>query len=250
MVLVEGLRAVEEALDAGARASFAVTSPRLRSGEIGRTLLSRLGEASGAGSTGGPIDVVDVGDTELDGLAATESPQGILLVCQEPGAGLDDLTYDRPVLVLDAIQDPGNVGTLIRSAVAFGMTGIVTLDGTADPWGAKAVRASAGMAFRLPIVRCDVDAALAAFAENKVQVLVAAAGDGAVAETSSVVGSVARMPRRDVALVLGNEGRGVRDRVRAAADGTVSVEMSGSAESLNVGVAGSILMHDLMRESE
>ena len=250
MVLVEGLRAVEEALDAGARASFAVTSTRLRSGEVGRTLLARLGEATRVGPNPGPIDVVELGDTELDGLAATESPQAVLLVCREPVAGLDDLTYDRPVLVLDAIQDPGNVGTLIRSAVAFGMTGIVTLDGTADPWGAKAVRASAGMAFRLPIVRCDVDAALSAFAENKVQVLVAAASAGAAAETSLAVRSGPRVRRRDVALFLGNEGSGVRDKVRAAAHGTVSVEMSGPAESLNVGVAGSILMHDLTRESE
>jgi TrmH family RNA methyltransferase len=151
-------------------------------------------------------------------------------------------------LILDAIQDPGNVGALIRSAVAFGFGGVVVLDGTGDPWGAKAVRAAAGMTFHIPVHSCDADSAIAAVSEM-----------GSTLYCASAEGKPLRGPRQGhgtstggagFALVLGNEGAGVRPVLREAADSIVSVEMNGAAESLNVGIAGSILMHELTRTDE
>ena len=226
-VLVEGVRAVGEALDAGAEVDFAVVAPRLGLSEEGGRIRARLGE----------VDVVEVSDSELDALSDTDHPQGVILVCLEPRLGLDALAQGSRWLVLDAVQDPGNVGTLVRSAVAFGFDGVVCLDGTVDPWGAKVIRASAGMAFRLPVIVCTVSDMLNAFAERGTPVLVGAA-DG----SSDVA------PLRSFALVLGNEGAGVRNQVRSAATETVAVSMRGPSESLNVAVAGSILMHDLTRE--
>jgi len=226
-VLVEGARAAGEALDAGAEVDFAVIAPKLSRSEEGERIRTRL--------VG--MDVAEVSDSELDALADTDHPQGVILVCLEPCHGLDALADADRWLVLDAVQDPGNVGTLIRSAVAFGLDGVVCLDGTVDPWGAKTVRASAGMVFRLPVILCTVSDMLNAFAERGTPILVGAA-DG----SSDVA------PLRTLALVLGNEGAGVRDEIRSAAADTLSVSMRGPSESLNVAVAGSILMHDLTRE--
>jgi len=239
-VLVEGVRAVEEVLGTTASVDFAVVSPKLAMTEGGRRILERLPST-------GVIEVVDVADEKLPDLAGTENPQGVLLVCEEPAWGLDDLPDEGPVVVLDAIQDPGNVGTLIRSAAAFGFRGVVALDGTGDPWGAKAVRASSGSVFRIPVGRARCDEAMVAFASRGWRVLAAAADGVALGRVPD--GSIEHREQvRKVALVLGNEGAGVRDAVRAAADATVAIRMAAEVESLNVGIAGSILMHELTRD--
>lgn len=231
LVLVEGVRAVSEALDTGTRVSFAVTSPRLSTTEAGAALGRRLAE----------LDCASVTDRELAESADTDHPQGVLLVCEEPVSALSDLPDSGRFLILDAVQDPGNVGTLVRSAVAFGLDAIICLDGTVDPWGAKVVRASAGMMFRLPVVACGVDEALAAFRERGVPLLVSSP-EGADANRHRGLASFG--------LVVGNEGAGVRGDFRGAAPATVAVSMTGPAESLNVGIAGSILMHMLTAEGE
>jgi len=231
LVLVEGLRAVIEALDAGARARFAVVSDRLGTTEAGRGVEQRL-EREG-------IETDVLADAEFAALASTESPQGVLLVCEQEESELATMVANAgPMLVLDALQDPGNVGTLIRSAVAFGFKGVVALDGTADPWSSKVVRASSGTVFRTSLARAATSEALATIQASGRVILVAAA-DGELVERSG---------GREIALVIGNEGAGVRDEIRTAADGTVSVGMSGPVESLNAGIAGSILMHELTRE--
>lgn len=229
LVLVEGVRAVREALDSGAPPRFAVLSPRLWSSEPGRALAERLAAVAG-------LEVAEVDDSELEELADTASPQGVLLVCPEPRADLEGLS-GRRFLVLDAVQDPGNVGTLVRGAVAFGLDGVVCLDGCVDPWGAKAVRASAGLVFRLRIVTASASAMLRRMEVLDVPVWVADAQGEDVA---------ARRGEARFALVVGNEGAGVREEIRAHAATTVAIAMNGPAESLNAGVAGSILMHTLV----
>jgi TrmH family RNA methyltransferase len=237
-VLVEGIRAVAEALNAGARPAFAVTSPRLRESPAGRSLDDRLGE----------LDRVEIGDAELSGLGDTEHPQGVLLVCHEPDAGDDELPPGGLFLVLDAVQDPGNVGTLVRSAVAFGFDALLCLDGTGDPWSAKAVRASAGMVFRLPVVATSAARATERLGALGVPILVASSeGEPVGASLGTAREPGTSGARRGLALVVGNEGVGVRGEIRAVADSVVAVPMSGPAESLNVGIAGAVLMYDIAR---
>ncbi|MEX2472767.1 MAG: RNA methyltransferase, partial [Gemmatimonadota bacterium] len=225
LVLVEGVRCVGAALDAGAPIRFAVVAPSLEDRPEGATLIERLGAAH--------VDIRAVDDDELAELADTEAPQGVLAVAEEPRTELTDL---RPGcwLVLDAVQDPGNAGTLVRAATAFGVDGVVSLDGTVDLWGPKAVRASAGLVYRVPIVRADVGALVQRCGSEGVEILVADASGEDVAG----LGAAER-----VALVVGNEGAGVRDELVRAAGRRVSVPMQGSVESLNVGVAGSILLY-------
>ena len=226
-MLVEGVRATAEALDAGADVSFVVTSSKLTATEAGQALSRRLDEH----------DVEAVTDGVLAELADTQSPQGVLLVCWEPERSLAPLRRGR-YLVLDGIQDPGNAGTLIRGAVAFGLDGVVCLDGTVDPWSAKTVRASAGMVFRSPVLLASVQELLRRLAKVDVPLFVAdSVGDDVEAH----------LGMEGFALVIGNEGAGVRKDLRDRAAAVVSVPMRGPAESLNVGVAGSILMHTLSR---
>lgn len=231
LVLVEGLRAVREALDAGARVRFAVLHRGLLERPEGHALEERM--------RGEGIDVDVVEQDAFDAVSATGSPQGALLVCEQEEAELEEVTSaDGPILVLDALQDPGNVGTLVRSAIAFGFAGVIALDGTADPWGAKVVRSSAGAVLRARIARASVEDAVEALGTAGRSVWVASA-DGptfGVSEASRT------------ALVVGNEGAGVRDELRAAADAVVSIRMSGAIESLNAGIAGSILMYELTRD--
>lgn len=226
-VLVEGSRAAAEALDAGVEVSFAVTSPRLESSEQGAGLAERLRA----------YDVAHVDDGTLEGLSDTRHPQGVVLVCRQPDATLAVLTEGGRCLVLDAIQDPGNAGTLVRSAVAFGMDAVVCLAGTVDPWSPKTVRASAGMIFRIAVVQATVEELVARLGAVDVPIYVA---DARGEEAGEGWGEV-------FALVVGNEGEGVRAEMRRAAARQVGVRMPGPAESLNVAIAGSILLYALTR---
>lgn len=157
LVLVEGVRASAEALAAGADIRFVVRSPRLLDTEAGRTLASVL---TGRELQTDGVDVteltdVELADAELAELSDTEHPQGVLCVCSEPSLDLAQLRIGTPatVLLLDGLQDPGNLGTLIRAARAFGVDAVIVLDGSVDPWNPKAVRAAAGASFRTQITR-------------------------------------------------------------------------------------------------
>ena len=232
LVLVEGVRAVREALAAGAVARFAVASPALDRLEEGRAARAALARA------GVEVDAVD--DREVAELADTGHPQGVLLVCAEPTAAADAVRAGGRYLVLDAVQDPGNVGTLMRTATAFDVDAVVVLDGTADPWGAKAVRASAGMVFHRPVLQRGGEDAVALLRAAGVPLLVADATGSDVAEA---------VPPGGWALVVANEGAGPREALRRAADRLVRVPMPGPAESLNAAVAGALLLYALTRET-
>ncbi|MFQ5536206.1 MAG: TrmH family RNA methyltransferase [Gemmatimonadota bacterium] len=226
-VLVEGRRAVAEALDAGAEPRFAVVSPGFAESPAGRALESRL--------RGADCDMVEVEDAVLDEVAHTERPQGVILVAEEPHAPeLTALPSPGRYLILDGVQDPGNVGTLVRSAVAFALDGVVVLDGTADPWSPKAVRAAAGATFHLPVAAAS-GKEVPGWCRASGLSLVVAAGEGT---------DIAAWPEAPGwALVVGNEGAGVREALREAADATVRIPMENSLDSLNAGVAGSILLY-------
>lgn len=233
-MLVEGVRAIGGALTAGVDVKFALISERLEATPTGTALASTLRSMD--------VDVTEVTMAELDDLADTEHPQGALLICREPRAELSGLvgTGEGRYLVLDGVQDPGNAGTLARTAAALSIDGLVFLDGSVDPWSPKTVRASAGSLFQVGTVRASAVDAIAAFAGANVPLWVAEA-DGQNVEEAEATDSFA--------LVLGNEGAGPRVALRDASTHSVAVPMSGSVNSLNVAVAGSILLYELTKES-
>jgi TrmH family RNA methyltransferase len=231
LVLVEGVRSVAEALAAGADIRFAVQSPRLLGTEPGRALASTL-----AGQ--GP-EAEEVDDSELDELSATEHPQGVLCVSTEPGLDLGQLRNRTPsrLLLLDGLQDPGNLGTLIRAARAFGVDAVIVLDGSVDPWNPKAVRAAAGAGFHTPIARAPWAEVSPWLEEQGIEIL-AAEPSGTDVRSFHPGGSWA--------LAVGNEGAGLRAEITSASARSLAIPMPGSAESLNAGVAGSILLYSLL----
>ena len=186
-------------------------------------------------SDGVPCEAV--APTEFAEFADTVTPQGILVVAEIPCSGWGDLASLR-LLAVDGVQDPGNLGTLIRTAEALGAGGVLVLPGTTDPWSPRAVRAAAGASFRLPILELGYQEAIDGLRERDVP-LWASAADGDLYRRGDP-----GPPR--VAIAVGNEGAGVSDEILVAADRTVGIEQSGGAESLNVAAATAILLDRIL----
>jgi len=233
LFLVEGVRGVRELTQATLplRIRFAVVSPRLSASHRGSEVLAALN------ASGTPVE--EVADRELDPFSDTAAPQGVLAVVEEPEFSLAYLLErdHRPrLLVLDGIQDPGNAGTLIRAARAFGLTGVVALDGTVDPFNAKVVRSSAGSLAHIPVVRAGWPETCAWLSSGGVPLLVAdAQGEGVRT----------RQMESPWALAVGNEGAGCRGGVLQASKGLLGVPMAPGVDSLNAAVAGAILLFAL-----
>jgi TrmH family RNA methyltransferase len=171
-----------------------------------------------------------------------ETPQGIVAIADRPQASLPELVRDPAALLIiaDRIQDPGNLGTIIRIADAAGATGVVAVAGTVDPFNPKAVRATMGSLFHLAIVEAAADDALAALLEYEVRIL--------VADQHGAVDFLDADYRRPFAVVLGNEGHGASARWTEHAAATVRIPLYGRAESLNVAVAAALLLYEARRK--
>lgn len=185
------------------------------------------------------ISLALVPEKEFVRLAATDTPQGVLAVAEIPAGSMSPIvTAPEPavVLVLDGVQDPGNFGTLVRSAEALGAAGVIALPGTVDPWNPKAVRAAVGSSFRIPIVQEPWASVSDTLRAAGFQLLGAAAGGTPLRDP---------FPTRS-ALILGNEGAGLSNEVLGDVDALVSVPTRGRAESLNVAAAAAILLFQLL----
>ena len=231
LALAEGIRLVEEALGARVTIRHVLASPALEATPRGRTLKATL---ASAGHT-----LVPLPERDFDQLAATQHPQGILAVIEPPRWELEAIrpAPRAPVLVLDGVQDPGNVGTMVRTAFALGGAGILALPGTAELTNPKTLRATMGGYFRLPCVEVD-ETGMRRWAESAgVRVLLAAV-DGPPPD---------RAGGTPLAVVLGNEGQGIRPSLAAWAYGRIGIALREGAESLNVAVAAGILLHEVTR---
>jgi TrmH family RNA methyltransferase len=187
-------------------------------------------------------DVVMVRRAILESIAAGAGDQGILLVVRRPALSLAGLLERRPDLVLVAhgVQDPGNVGTMARSALVLGAGGMVLLEGTADPYSSRAVRAGMGAHFRLPLVSARSQSALASLAAAGLRIVAADAGGGTGPEGAGL--------DRPAAICVGSEGAGLPEALLAAADARVRVPMAPGASSLNVHTAAAILLYEAARQ--
>ncbi len=185
-------------------------------------------------------DAVPVTGQVIASLTDTTTPQGVVAVARTRTAPLADLTGDL-IVVLSGVRDPGNAGTLVRSAVAAGASAVVFASGSVDPFNPKTVRSTAGLLFHVDIVTEVTMAEVAATLGGKGLTLVGA-------DASSLVAPDAVDLTRPVALVLGNESWGIDVSARGLLDEVVGIPMPGPAESLNVGIAGSILLFEASRQ--
>ena len=181
----------------------------------------------------------------FESVAGTEHPQGIAALVRPREWTFDDLVRDGAplVVVLVGVQDPGNVGTAVRSAEAFGATGLVATKGTADPWSAKALRASAGSALRLPILRGIAPAVTMAQLRVAGLSIIAAS-----TQQSASANKAAADLRGACAIFIGNEGAGLPPEIERSADGLFAIPMASGVDSLNAGVAASVILYEAARQ--
>jgi RNA methyltransferase, TrmH family len=164
-------------------------------------------------------------------ISETTTSQGVIALVHRPQSPASVLEIPpRRIVALDAVQDPGNVGTILRLCAAFEVTAVVRLPGTADPWSPRALRASAGSTLLIPVLQMDVAALLELCRRRGLAIL-----------TASPDGSSYRVERYDVVLVLGSEGRGVSPELLSAGQ-RVRIPMSKRVESLNVAASAAILL--------
>ncbi|HKE00607.1 MAG TPA: RNA methyltransferase [Planctomycetota bacterium] len=234
-LVVEGVRLLEEAARARATLEIVLASPRVADSERGAPLLRELRERG--------VDVRSATEEVVDAATTTRHAAGVAALARRPEVALDALfPAGEPAFVVVAagIADPGNLGTLVRTADAAGATGFATTPESASPWNDKAVRATAGSVFRIPVaagVRFSALAEKAKAAGARIAASVAAAGED-YAEADL---------RPPIVLVLGSEGFGLPDEIRRAADVLVRVPLRDGVESLNVSAAGAVLCFAVAR---
>ncbi len=236
LFVAEGVRSVEELLRSPLSVKGALLGPKLSESPRGQALLAALADR------GIPMD--SVGEKEFESAAETDSPQGILAIGVVPERTLPGLpgaqTPSDPLrlLVLDGVQDPGNVGTILRTAAALGVTATFSLPGTVDLWNAKVVRSGMGAHFHHPCLTGTWDELDAFRRESQLEIWAADAAGTVVDDLE---------PPNRLGLVVGNEGAGLSSQSRTRADRLVALPIAATVESLNVAVAAGILLYELRR---
>ncbi len=236
LVALEGLHLLEEAL----RSGLQLATVFVREGSE-KLLDSLLRPHGGFHALSAATELLLLTPEVFASAASTEAPQGIAALAAVPTFGPEALLADSAPLVLVAagLQDPGNLGTLARSAEAFGASGLLLLPGTVSPWNAKAIRASAGSVFRLPIASAADPGHLR---KRGLRLLAAVPAEGTPAAQAGL--------DQGCALVLGNEGAGLSSELLAECDERITILCPGPVESLNAAIAGGILLYEAARQRQ
>jgi len=228
---IESVRLVEEAIRSGLklRAVFF----RQSSLAVADRLLPQIAAQ---------VETVLLPNEIFDSAVDTESPQGVAALAKVKSFTLDDVLrpYQPLVVVLSGIQDPGNLGTILRSAEAFGASGVLLGQGTVSQFNSKAVRASAGSVFRVPAIPVKVEEAIPRLREAGLRLVATSSHGGTPADQANLAGPLA--------FFIGNEGSGLPRELMSQVDETVMVPHTGPVESLNAAVAASILLYEAARQ--
>jgi TrmH family RNA methyltransferase len=228
---LEGLRVIEEAIRSGLRLHAVFV--RESSKERAERLLPQLSHH---------VETVLLPDSVFDSAVATEHSQGVAALASPRASSLEEiLTAPVPLVVITAgIQDPGNFGTLLRSAEAFGASGVVACEGNVAPFNAKVVRAAAGSLFRLPVVTANFAECLPQLRERKLRLLATSSHKGTDLDKADL--------RGPCCILIGNEGAGLPRQILSEVDETIVIPHAPQVESLNAGVAASIVLYEAARQ--
>jgi TrmH family RNA methyltransferase len=233
---IEGLRMIEEAIRSGLR--FRAVFFRESAQDRAERLLPQIGAQ---------VETLLLPDKLFDASVPSETPQGVAALVRLKESSLDNvLEKERlqvgPIMALAGLQDPGNLGTIIRSAEAFGSAGIILGAGTVSPLNAKAVRASAGSIFRLPVVAAAAaleDVVTKLRAQN-VRLIATSSHKGTPLDQANLTGPIA--------VFIGSEGSGLTRGLMTQMYEVVAIPHTAQVESLNAGVAGSIILYEAARQ--
>lgn len=249
-LFLEGVRLIEDALSTGARFESVAFTAELQSTERGAGLLDKLKGVQCRGAL--------VSKQVMEAITDTKTPQGIAAIVSRPYRELDDLFGRDPdlLVITDELQDPGNLGTIIRTAEAAGASGLITTRYTVDPFNDKSIRASMGSALRLPLVtgaaRSDITARcrdhnIKIIASRptpaRIQGVIEDAARAEVVKTYTQVDMTV-----PIALIVGREATGLSAASKDEADELVHIPMEEGVESLNVSAAAAILLYEAARQ--
>jgi RNA methyltransferase, TrmH family len=233
-ILLDGPHLVTDALAADLSIETVAFTARASSAPEAARLIERLSMT--------PAELVQVTDSMMAAMSPVSSPSGIVAIAARPVSSLDRVLAAAPALVVSAVdvQEPGNVGAVVRAAEAGGATGAIFCGASADPFGWKALRGSMGSALRLPVASdLPLEHALAAARAAGLRVVATVPHGGEPPEAIDW--------REPTLLLFGGEGPGLSDDVLAAADARVSIPMRPPVESLNVAVAAALLVYEAAR---
>jgi len=240
---IEGLRILEEAIRSGLR--FSAVFFRESAQDRAERLLPQIGAQ---------VETLLLPDKLFDSLVPSESPQGVAALVRLKEFSLDDVMemerlHIGPIVVLAGLQDPGNLGTILRSSEAFGSAGVVLGEGTVSPFNSRVVRASAGSVFRMPIIHGQGSHGKSAAKLEEVSEKLRAQGIHLLA-TSSHKGTPLDQAnlKSPAAIFFGNEGSGLPREVMAKMDESIVIPHTAQVESLNAGVAASIVLYEAARQ--
>ena len=241
VIFVEGFRQVEDALQSGIVPQVLLVRQSTFGHERWPQIEGLLTAQAGQPASDKSVELVVLDDRLFADLSATTTPQGIALLAEEPviaessADGMPAADSAGRYLALENVQDPGNLGTMIRTADAFAFTAVLMIGSTTDPFSDKALRAAMGSTFHLPLYRFATITTAATWLQQASVPLMAATLDGE---------SIDRLPKPAVgALLIGNEGAGLSPDAQALADWRIKIAMPGRAESLNAAAAAAILCH-------
>lgn len=184
--------------------------------------------------------VVEVPESLLPAVADTETPQGVVFVCKSSGLALPEKLEGKRYLVLDGVQDPGNVGTIWRTADAFGADGLILCSGCADPYSPKTVRSTMGAIFRMPVYEASLEETAAKLSAAGIPLYTTALREDTV--------DVREVSLAKAAVIIGSEGRGVSDLALQLCQQTLKIPMTSRCESLNAAVAASVVLWEMARK--
>lgn len=232
LFLIEGIKIIEEAIINEIKIKHILFSNSFFDSEEGSIFYEEIKNRD---------NIAKVSDSLFNSISDTENPQGIMAICEFNIRNLRDIDYlnQTSILFLDGVQDPGNMGTIIRSADAFNIDGIILGEGCVDPYNLKVVRSTMGSIFRLPLYISD----------NSIESIIELKDKGFdILATSLEGGAIYNSDfNKKFLCVIGNEANGVDPRILDMADRCIKIPMPGNAESLNAGVAASIIMYEVMR---
>lgn len=232
-MVIEGVRLIEDAIAAGVPLELVMYAPKALAGPRAEAVIDQARRQGVRQITATPQVIAACSNVETS--------QGVVAVVERPHASLSEVLTrpDLLLVVVDRLQDPGNLGTIVRIADAAGATGVLVTRGTVDPFNPKAVRATMGSLFHLPIVVSDGTDAIAAFRSRGVRILVADPR-GSIDYTDADY-------RAPAAIVVGSESQGPGPEWFHAAAATIRIPLYGRADSLNVAIAAGLLLYEVQR---
>jgi TrmH family RNA methyltransferase len=235
---IEGVRIVEEAIRSGLK--FRAVFFRQSAANIAEKLLPQIGSH---------VETLLIPDSIFDGAVPSETPQGIAALVRMREFSLDDILERLrigPVMVIVGLQDPGNLGTILRSAEAFGSAGVVVGEGTVSPINSKVIRASAGSIFRVPVVVAKrdggIESVIAKLRSQSVRLIATSSHKGTPLDRARLMDASA--------IFVGSEGSGLPRNLMAQVDELIAIPHAPQVESLNAGVAGSIVLYEAARQRQ